>query len=502
MQWNRIALIIILASALFLRVWRLESVPDGVYSDEASVGYDAFSILKTDSDFHGSSWPLFFKSFGEWKSPVAIYSTVPSIALFGLDPFATRLPSAIFGTLTVLALFLVARELFNEKIGLLAGAFAAVSPWALIYSRTNLESIAVLPALFLFGLWFFLKGLRDSRFWVASAGLFAISLYSYFSSRVFIPLFLISLLWIFRTEIVTMKKQLITPFIIFLLISLPLISVVLFSPQILTARAQVVSILYTQGHSISEFWGNYGQYFSSDFLFNKGDSNLRHSLPGYGQLLWFMAPLILAGIASAIIFFRNKKSGKVLFAWLLLFPVAAALTWEGIPHATRSVAAVGVFEIFAAIGAISLFVYVRERAGRKIAIMISIVFVIFAASNAWKFLNDYFYKYPAQSTAWFESGLGDAFNFIKQKQGSYDTVVLTSSLDQAKTYAAFYLNIPPKIVQSGSYGKIIQCDPSICNLKGKVLILERAGEPQNGTVLHVSKNAAGADAFKIEEMQY
>jgi len=33
-------------------------------------------------------------------------------------------------------------------------------------------------------------------------------------------------------------------------------------------------------------------------------------------------------------------------------------------------------------------------------------------------------------------------------------------------------------------------------------MLERTGEPDYGTVLHISKNAAGADAFKIEEIQY
>jgi len=499
MPQNKIILIII-ALAFFLRVWHLGSVPDGVYSDEASIGYDAYSILNTGKDFHGHFLPLFFESFGEWKSPIAIYSAVPAIAFFGLNPFATRLPSAIFGMFTVLALYLVARELFKEKVALLASFFLAVSPWALIYSRTAMESIAVLPALFLFAFWFFLKGLRNSRFWIISAGLFALSFYSYFSSRLFIPLFLILLLWIFRVELAAKKKRLIAPLVVFFLLSLPLISVALFSPQILFARAQVVSIIFTPGHSFSEFLGNYGQYFSSDFLFSKGDANLRHSLPGYGQLLWFMAPLILAGIAHVLIFFRNEKSGKLLFVWLAIFPVAAALTWEGIPHATRSITALGLFEIFAALGAVSLFDYVRKLTDQKIAIAVSIAFLFFAASDIGGFLNEYFFKYPAQSAAWFESGLDNAFNFIRQKQDLYDTIALTAGLDQAKTYAAFYLNLPPEIAQSGAYGKIIQCKNYGCDLKGRVLMLKRIDEPQYGAILHVSKNAAGADAFKVEEL--
>lgn len=501
-QWNKIILILILSFALFLRVWHLESVPDDVYCDEASVGYDAYSILNTGKDFHGHSWPLFFESFGEWKSPVAIYSTVPSIALFGLNPFATRLPAAIFGVLAILALFLVVRELFNEKAALLASAFMAVSPWALMYSRTALEAYAALPAIFLFALWFFLKGLRNQRFWIISASLFAVSLYSYFSSRVFIPLFLISLVLIFRAELIAKKKQLILPLIAFFAISSPLIYTVLFNPQILTARAQVVSIIFTPGHSLSEFWGNYGQYFSSDFLFEKGDSNLRHSLPGYGQLLWFMAPLILAGIAYAIISFKENKSRKLLFAWFFLFPVAAALTWEGIPHATRSIVGVGLFEMLAALGVIFLFNALKERGGKIFAVAVSIVFIFFSIFEINGFMDAYFVKYRTQSTAWFESGLSKTFEFIKQKQDLYDNVVLTPSLDQAPTYAAFYLNIDPEIVQNENYGKIVVCQPSNCILKGKSLILSRANEMPYGNVLMTFKNAAGYDAFRVEEINY
>lgn len=502
MQWNKIILIIIIFFAFFLRTWHLESVPDGVYCDEASVGYDAYSILNTGKDFHGHSWPLFFESFGEWKSPMAIYSTVPSIALFGLNPFATRFPSAIFGVLAVIALFFVARELFNEKVALLASAFLAISPWSLMYSRTALEAYSALPALFLFAFWFFLKGLRNSKFLIISAIFFAISLYGYFSSRIFIPLFLMSLLWIFRSDLAANKKQLIMPLAVFIIISLPLIYTGLFTPGILTARAQVVSIIFTPGHSLSEFWGNYGQYFSSDFLFNKGDSNLRHSLPGYGQLLWFMAPLVLAGIAYAIKIYKGDKMHRALFSWFLIFPVGAALTWEGIPHATRSIAGLGLFEIFAALGVFFLFDIFRKNGGRKMAAAIIIIFLFFAVSNVKDFMDDYFLKYPAQSTAWFESGLPETFEFIKQEQDSYDYIVLTPSLDQARTYAAFYLNIDPRIVQNDNYGKIAMCEVPQCNLNGRLLLLRRSGEISYGKILKTFKDVSGNNAFKVEELQH
>ncbi len=495
MKLNRILLVVVLILALLLRLWQLGSVPAGFYIDEASIGYDAYSILHTGKDFHGHPLPLFFESFGEWKNPVYIYATVPSVAIFGLNVFATRLPAALFGLLAVLALFLVARELFNEKLALVAGTFLAVSPWALQFSRVAFEA-ATLPALFLFALWCFLKGFRSSRWWMASAAFFALCLYSYGVARLFIPLFLLVLLWIYRKELFTSKKQLVLPLAIFLLLSLPLIITMLFSPRVLFAHAGAVSI-FAAGHSPSEFLGNYLQYFSADFLFHKGDANLRHSPPGYGQLLWFLVPLMLAGIVAGLLS-RDKKS-KLLFAWLLLFPVTAALTYEGSPHAIRSIVGVGLFELFAVAGAALLFALAKRLAGQKIAVIAGLVFLLLAGANVWMFTNDYFSKYPAQSASWFDSGLSDTFERVKQIQGEYDYVVLSPRIYQAKIYAAFYLGIPPELVQAGNYGKIIQCEPSACGVKGRLLFLERAEEKKTGCYF-IFKDAAGKEAFMLYDL--
>lgn len=495
MKLNKILLVLVLTLGLLLRVWQLGSVPAGFYLDEASIGYDAYSILHTGKDFHGHTLPLFFESFGEWKNPVYIYATVPTVAIFGLNVFATRLPAALFGLLAVFALFLVARELFNEKLALLASTFLAVSPWALQFSRVAFEA-AALPALFLLALWCFLKGFHYSRWWMASAVFFALCLYSYGAARLFVPLFLLALLWIFRKELSTAKKQVVVSVVIFMLLSLPLIATGLFSPEVLFSRAGAVSI-FAPDHSISEFPGNYAQYFSADFLVYKGDANLRHSPSGYGQLLWFLVPLMLAGIVAGLLSRDNKS--KLLFAWLLLFPVTAALTYEGAPHAIRSIVGVGLFELFAAAGAVLLFDLAKKLAGYKIALMAGFVFLLLAGANVCMFSSDYFSKYPAQSAAWFDGGLNDAFEHVKQTQEEYDYIVLSPRIYQAKIYAAFYLGIPPELVQAGDYGKIVQCELSSCGLKGRILLLERAQDKKTGCYF-LFKDAAGKEAFKLSDL--
>ncbi|MCE8428633.1 MAG: glycosyltransferase family 39 protein [Candidatus Methanoperedens sp.] len=494
MKFNKILLAAVLMLALSLRVWKLGTVPAGFYLDEASIGYDAFSILQTGKDFHGHVLPLFFESFGEWKNPVYIYATVPSIAIFGLNVFATRLPAALFGVLAVFALFLVAKELFDEKLALLASTFLAFSPWALQFSRIAFEA-AALPALFLFAFWFFLKGLQDPRSWNISAALFALCMYSYGAARLFIPLFLAALLWIFRAELIVDRKKLMAPIAIFIFLCIPLLLTGLLSPAVLFYRAGAVSIL-APGHSLYEFPGNYVQYFSLKFLFIEGDANLRHSPPGYGQFLWFLAPLMIAGIVAGL-YSHNKKS-KLLFSWLFLFPVAAALTYEGSPHAIRSIAGVGLFELLGAAGAALLFAMTKRLAGMKIAVIAGFLFLLLSCANVWMFTGDYFTKYPAQSAAWFDDGLSDTFEHVKQIQGDYDHIVLSPEIYQAKMYAAFYLGIPPRMVQTGDYGKIVQCSHSSCGLKGRLLLLERVEEPTINDSFFIARDAAGKEAFKLE----
>ncbi|MFZ5845558.1 MAG: glycosyl transferase, partial [Patescibacteria group bacterium] len=97
-----IILTLILIIAATLRLYRLSVIPPGVNRDEASIGYTAYSLLKTGRDEYGRFLPLSFQSFGDWKLPLYIYTTTLFVKIFGLSELAVRLPSAIAGILTVL----------------------------------------------------------------------------------------------------------------------------------------------------------------------------------------------------------------------------------------------------------------------------------------------------------------------------------------------------------------------------------------------------------------
>src|SRR3990167_4542495 len=105
--------IIVLASVL--RFWQLGKVPISPDWDETALGYNAYSILKTGRDEYGTFLPKTLRSFDDYKPPLYAYLAIPSIALFGLNTWAVRVPSAVMGVLAVIGTYYLVIELFRKK---------------------------------------------------------------------------------------------------------------------------------------------------------------------------------------------------------------------------------------------------------------------------------------------------------------------------------------------------------------------------------------------------
>ena len=114
MRKKVLVLALIIATALFLRVYKINSNPPGLTPDEASLGYNAYSILKTGKDEYGTFMPIIFKSFGDYKPGLYVYLTVPFVAILGLNETAVRLPSVFSGVFTVFLIYLISKELFKR----------------------------------------------------------------------------------------------------------------------------------------------------------------------------------------------------------------------------------------------------------------------------------------------------------------------------------------------------------------------------------------------------
>lgn len=395
---NKAFFLLILLLAFILRFYKLGEVPLSLDWDEVSNAYNAYSILKTGKDEYGNFLPLTNRSFDDYKPPIYMYLNVPAISLFGLNEFSARLPSALFGFLTVPFVYLLVKNLFKkESVALVSMLFIAISPWHLQFSRVGFEANI---GLFLTtaSITLFLYSLKNHKIFPLPAALFGLSFYSYHSQRVFIPLILITLFFLFKKEIFSIPKKNVISFLaILLFLTGPLF---LLTPQkALFGRFQAASseenrkdieksislviednktfisrLIHNRRVIISQrYLGNYVSYFDLNYIFTKGDDNFRHHIEGMGMLYFYQLPLLLIGIyififaslkSSAFMlrmkakeytllqqgslnlrktpalkpekFIKNKeKPFKLILLWLLIAPIAAIPATPN-PHAVRS----------------------------------------------------------------------------------------------------------------------------------------------------------------------
>ncbi|MDP3973534.1 MAG: glycosyltransferase family 39 protein [Candidatus Daviesbacteria bacterium] len=353
-----------------LRFTNLTNNPPSLNIDEVAYGYSAYSILKTGKDENGKFMPIAFRSIGDYKSPVLIYSLVPSIALFGLNEFGVRFTTVLAGVLSIPLIFLLINILtHNFKISLVGAAFLSTSPWHIYYSR--FASDHMMGTFFLMlGFIFFHKLLAGFKVWLPAAIFLAASMYSYHSHRLFIPLFIGSVL-IFNHRII--RPPNIKAFLaIFIVLILPLIFLTLFGP--LNTRAQMVflsqDIDYTryvildhieksgENSLLFFFWAKrYLNYFQPDFLFFNGLNMTSPGTLGLGVLHLFEFPLLVLGIIHLI----QKKSNfkKLIILWILIGLVPASVT-NNEQSAGRSLLILPALVVVISLGTIYFFKIVKN----------------------------------------------------------------------------------------------------------------------------------------------
>jgi len=191
-----LAIIAILVAATFLRIWRLDQVPAGLYWEEVAVGYDAYSIAQTGQDHHGHSWPIVaFESFGDYKPTFYFYVVAVFTKLVGLNVWSLRLPSALAGVSLVLVIGLLTRftaeqmaiksNLKRDGVELIAMMLATFSPWLIHFSRGGWESNFA-TALMMWGWWLILKSPKLSH-WLLAGLLLGLAAYTYHAARIIAP---------------------------------------------------------------------------------------------------------------------------------------------------------------------------------------------------------------------------------------------------------------------------------------------------------------------------
>ncbi len=482
-KYKFLTIIIILAAVL--RLWNLSNIPPGLMSDEAALGYNAYSILHTGRDEYGQKLPLVFKSFGDWKPGLYIYADVPFVALLGLNEFSTRLPGALSGIIAIWLIYLVVFELFKNTdffkknnpllLPLLSAFFLAINPWHIQFSRGAWEA-GVSLTLTLSGIYFFLRSMRDKPNWfVCSIFFFSMTLLTYQGAKLSTGIVVAILLFLWRRKILSLpKKSILFAALIGLIISMPiLISIltgkagrlevfsVLSYPRPSEIVEQIIrdgsetrnSLTYYLFHSESLNFargiiGRWTNVFSPRFLFFEGDwNNLTLSTPSAGVILFLDIIFLVSGL---VVLAKMGKKPTALFIaiWLIFSPLPSALTRDNV-NAVRSLNLVVPLTILLALGASFIWMKLKEAKLKKqwVAFLL-LAFSIIYLCNFTYWIDQYFIHKPFHFAKSLQYGYKETIREISKVQNNYKHIVFVQSYDQPYIFFLFYTRYDPSAYQS------------------------------------------------------
>ncbi|PJA95152.1 hypothetical protein CO130_00650 [Candidatus Jorgensenbacteria bacterium CG_4_9_14_3_um_filter_38_10] len=352
-----LAVILIIAS--FFRLYQINQTPPGLYPDEAMNGNNALQALRTAPPAGG------FKVFyPENAGREGLFINIQAffLNLFKVnEPWVLRLPSAIFGVLTVLGVYFLTKELFGEnlksqapnskqiqnskpfgnwkleignyEVALLSSFLMATSFWHINFSRIGFRAIMA-PFFLTWTLYFLLYALKKAETLTDSIKIFipaaiggifyGLGFYSYIAYRATPLLIFIILLiyWLknknsilktsdalntdnrnFRTSDVRKlirKKILLVAFffsLIALIVFTPLGLYFLQNPQDFFGRTSQISI-FNSSAPLKNLGLN---ILKTAGMFNfVGDGNWRHNYAGKPELFWPVGILFVIGVILGI----------------------------------------------------------------------------------------------------------------------------------------------------------------------------------------------------------
>ncbi len=462
---NRWAWLIVMVVAIATRVWDWPFSPPGLNQDEASIGYEAFSMLFYGMDRHGYSWPVHLISWGSGQHILYAWFAMPWIGWFGLSEWTVRLPMLICGVLSVPLFALVMQRLAPsdpvnaKRIGAWSAWLLALSPWNILLSKWALES-NLLPFVFLCAILTTLRWM-DRPSWVRSflmALSLAACLYTYSSAYLAVP---ILLGYVFIRMAVARKmtwKGMLRFVPMFGIMSFPMICFVLINRfNLYEFRTSWLSIPYM---SSKERYIEYSIFSHSDWFVQMcknvwatlkimlllSDGQVWNGLDSFWIVNVVLLPFMVLGFWRALISsFRDgrfaRHQGSVLICW---FIIALSIGVFAAPNINRLNLLFLPMLAFAAIG------FVEALQEGIIIRRITHVFIVAVLGCSGYVYAQIVQDWPVQVGKEFHQGVDQAIEAAVQQsekyaiQGHALPIVFEKNVKFAQIYTMFYLKLPPE----------------------------------------------------------
>lgn len=469
MKKSLLFLAIIVLIAAFLRMYRLGENPPSLYWDEASLGYNAYAILTTGHDEHGEFLPLArFTAFGDYKPPGYIYTTAISMAVFGVNEFAIRFPSAAAGILMVVGAYILVLLLTKDKLfGLIAAFLLAVSPWSLQLSRAAFE--AHLAALFnLVGVILFYLAAKTKRAYVLPLSILAFSaaFYTFNSNRIITPLLLVFLTILFFRDVWKQKVWLGIAIVLGVLCVLPSVSYLqsresrlrfhevsiftsLDTVKLANERIErsgntpLSRILHNRRvYFIRDFITHFVDHFKGEYLFISGDENPRLSTQDSGELYLFEFPFLVIGGFIFLKYAKDKDRGALMILGWMLIALIPAATARETPHMLRTASVLPTMQILSAAGIVCIY---RKMKSQRNKIGFLLIMSSLFLSQFVYYQHNYWVHYPSDWAQAWQYGYKQMVAAVNKYEKDYDRVIVTENYGRPYIYFLLYNRVSPLV---------------------------------------------------------
>lgn len=393
-----------------------------------------------------------------------------------------RLPNVIIGTLAVLAVYLLGNEIVKKKytkwslaFGILPAFLLAVNPWAIMMSRGAFEANLItffLPA----GIYFFLKGLGNSRFFIWSAILLGLGLFTYHSATLITPIVIFGLIIIFWKKIKAISfRKIVVPLVV-LLVFISLAAYAFstgggsrVSERSITQGAleegagekigaiaigvnpTLARILHNKYQIIAQrFVNNYLQYFSFKFLITQGSLDSYYGMfPGIG-VIYIFDGILLIGLVPYLLMKGSNKLILPVIAWFLIAPLPAALSTGAGYSGNRAEGMIPVLQILEAFGFLG-WLGLLNKLSRKTFPYFLILIGVLLIWNLAGFVKSYTREIPQSAYTQMLDGNLAAANWINQNEKGKN-VIVSRSFSEPQIFFAFANAWDPKSYQNYAKG--------------------------------------------------
>lgn len=417
-----------------LRFAALGRFPPGLNQDEASAGYEAWSILRHGIDRNGYRLPVLLVAWGSGQNALHSYLAMPFVALFGLSPFSLRFPAALCGSLSLPLFYSAARRVRGEHFALWALFALAINPWHILLSRWALES-NLLPFCLLAGFAFLLKSEEQGWYLPLASAFLALSLYAYGTAFLFLILFLPAACILLQPGRRVSWRQFFTALAVFILLALPISLCQLRNALGMEAGRFLgfsLPALNETRQSATMFAGGHNGILQFlRLLWTQNDGLIWNYAGIYG--LFYGKPglaLALMGLGSVVYeLYRHRLPRQELYL----------LLWLAVSFAAAFFIDVNVNRMNMAFLPI---IWLQGRAlaliGRRAAPVLAAVLLLSAT-----LFTDYYYSGYAESVGRsFYAGLGSAIEYAADESEADDVLFVSYDVNMPYIYVLFYEEIP------------------------------------------------------------